>query len=147
MAKSSRDININAPADTVWSILKDASTWPLWFPNIEGGTGLSAVQNGATFQWQEGAETNTGMVTQMDEANDVLEVVTKEDGKQVTHRFDVDRRGLFSNDKCKVSYSIDYDAPGGFIGDFVASGNPMDLTRMNKTLDKLRDLSEGKAGR
>src|SRR5436190_1439732 len=71
--------DINAPVETVWSILANAGQWPLWFPGIEGVTNLSGVDTGATFQFQSGGETNAGTITRVN-PNQRLEVTTQHGG-------------------------------------------------------------------
>lgn len=143
MARFHQEVAIKAPAETVWQIMADSKGWPLWFPAVEGATTLSAVQVGSSFQWQEKGETNTGRITRA-EPGKVLEVVTKEGNRQATHRFELAYRNrLLGTDATEVDYTMEYDAPGGVIGDFIVGGNPIDTTRMRRALERLKDIAEG----
>ncbi|HEU5016290.1 MAG TPA: SRPBCC family protein [Roseiflexaceae bacterium] len=147
MAHSHAEEDINAPAETVWSILSDLSKWPLWFPGIQTAPGASTVQTGTSFQWQDENHTDTGMITRAD-PNQLLQVTTRHGDRQATHTFKLDQHGgLFGGGgKTRVDYTLEYDVPGGIIGNFVVNGNPFDMTRMNHTLDKIKSLAEGQAG-
>lgn len=143
MAKFHQETAIRTTAEAVWKIIADTKSWPLWFPAIEGATTLSAVQVGSSFQWQEKGETHTGQITRA-EPGRLLEVVTKEGNRQATHRFELNYRNrLIGTDATEVDYTMEYDVPGGIIGDFVVGSNPIDMTRMRGTLEKLKDLAEG----
>ena len=61
MARFDQSIDINAPVDTVWSILTNPGQWSLWFPDVQGVSGLSVVQTGAAFQWQGGGHTGIAL--------------------------------------------------------------------------------------
>lgn len=143
MARFHQEVAIKAPAETVWQIIADSKGWPLWFPAVEGATTLSAVQVGSSFQWQEKGEVNTGRITRS-EPGKVLEVVTKEGNRQATHRFELAYRNrLLGADATEVDYTMEYDAPGGVIGDFIVGGNPIDTNRMRRALERLKDMAEG----
>jgi len=150
LVKFEQHTDINAPVEAVWSILSDPSTWPLWFPEVEKISSLAAVQSGATFQWQKGGETGSGSIVHVDAGANQIKVTTQMGGSEVTHTFDVDRAGgifgMGGND-ARLKYTMEYDPPGGLIGDFVASGNPADTLKVKHTLEKVRNLAEGQAGR
>jgi uncharacterized protein YndB with AHSA1/START domain len=146
--KFDQSVHIDAPPDKVWALMSDATTWPLWFPEVEQVSNFGSVQTGGTFQFQHGGDTGTGVITKFDPQADVLVVVTQEaGGMQVTHTFDIDRSGGFlglgSNDS-KLRYTMEYDPPGGMIGDFIAGGNPMDTMKVRNTLNKVKGLAEGR---
>lgn len=146
--KFEQHIKINAPNAVVWSVLTDPNKWPLWFPQIEQVMGFSGVSSGATFQFKHGESLGTGAISNVDEAAGKLLVVTQDGGHEVTHLFDIDRSGLFGmGSDSKLTYVQEYDPPGGFLGDFVAGGNPADLIKVKHTLEKVRDLAEGQAGK
>lgn len=143
MAQFHQEVAIKAQADAVWSVMADATTWPLWFPGMGGVPALSAVQAGTSFQWQEGSAVNTGRIIHAEPAR-LLEVVTHEGNRQATHRFELAYRNrLIGTDATEVDYQMEYDVPGGVLGDFVVGSNPIDMTRMKHALEKLRDLVEG----
>lgn len=149
MAKFEQRIKISAPVDTVWAILKDPNTWPLWFTEIGQLTNLSGVQTGSTFQYKSGDDMAAGSIVHVDEEQGIIKVMTQEGSVPVTHSFDVDRRsgifGIGGNDS-QVVYVMEYDPPGGMLSDFIASGNPADLLKLKKTLERIKDLAEKQAG-
>lgn len=143
MATFHQEIAIKARAEEVWRVIADPKAWPLWFPGLAGTTTLNAVQVGASFQWHEGSEVNTGRIIHAEPAK-LLEVVTKEGNRQATHRFELAYRNrLIGTDATEVDYHMEYDVPGGVVGDFIVGSNPIDLTRMKRALEKLKDLIEG----
>lgn len=149
LVKFEQRIDINAPMETIWSILSDPNTWPLWFPEVEQVTNLRAVESGATFQWQKGGDAGSGSIVHVDDDSLRIKVVTQMGSDQVTHTFDVDRAGgLFGigGNDARLKYAMEYDPPGGIIGDFIAGGNPADQLRVKQTLEKVRHLAEGQAG-
>jgi uncharacterized protein YndB with AHSA1/START domain len=146
MATFKQHIDINAPVDNVWSILMNPSQWPLWFPGITGLSNLSAVQTGATFQWQDGDKTGSGSIAAVDENRGLIHVITSEGDAQISHTFDLDRAGGFlglGGNHTRLTYQREYDTPGGFLGEFVAGGNPADLLKVKHTLEKVKQLAEG----
>jgi len=147
MAKFDQSIDIKAPVDTVWSILTNPGQWPLWFPDVQSVSGLSAVQTGATFQWQSGDHMGTGSVVRA-EPQHKLQVVTKMEGHQATHTFEVDRHGgLLGGNGAQLHYTLEFHAAGGLIGEVVAGGNPVDLLKVKNAITKVRDLAQREAGR
>jgi hypothetical protein len=149
MVKFEQQIKIDAPVDTVWSILKNPNTWPLWFTEIGQITNLSAVENGGTFQYKSGDDMAAGSIAHVDEERGIIKVVVQEGSVPATHTFDVDRRGGlfgFGGNDSRLTYTMEYDPPGGMIGDFIAGGNPADLLKLKKTLERVRDLAEDQAG-
>lgn len=149
MVKFEQNVKISAPVDTVWGILKNPNTWPLWFAEIGQITNLSGVQTGSTFQYTHGNDMAAGSIVQVDEERGVIKVMTQEGSVPVTHSFDADRRGgLFGigGGGSQLTYTMEYDPPGGMLSDFVASGNPADLLKVKKTLDRIKDLAEKQAG-
>ena len=146
MAKFDQSIDINAPVGTVWSILTNPGQWSLWFPDVQGVSGLPAVQTGATFQWQSGGHTGNGSVVRV-EPQHILEVVTEMEGHQATHTFEVNRHGgLFGGNGAQLHYVLEFKTAGGIIGDLVAGGNPVDLLKVKNAVTKVHDLAEREAG-
>jgi uncharacterized protein YndB with AHSA1/START domain len=146
--KFEQHIKIDAPNDVVWSVLTDPNKWPLWFPAMEQVTGFTGVKSGATFQFKHDDTVGTGAISNVDEAAGKILVVTQDGGHEVTHLFDIDRSGFFGmGSDSKLTYVMEYDPPGGFLGDFVAGSNPADLLKVKHTLEKVRDLAEGQAGK
>lgn len=115
-------------------------------PDADQVTSLSAVAAETTFRWQHGNETGSGTIVDVDNERGLLKVVTSYDGHQVTHTFDLDRAGGlfgFGGDDTRLEYRQEYDAPGGFIGEFISGGNPADALKVKQTLEKVRRLAEG----
>jgi len=146
--KFEQHVNIDAPVQAVWSAITDPNTWPLWFPDVEQVENLGAVQDGATFQWRSGGEAGSGSIASVDPDSNRLKVVTRMGDSEVTHLFDVDRAGgvfgIGGND-ARLKYTMEYDPPGGFVGDFIAGGNPKDALKVKHTLEKVKNLVEGRA--
>ncbi len=148
--KFEQRIDIKAPADVVWSIVTDPNKWPLWFPDIERVQNVSAVKSGGTFEWQKGKNTGSGAIVYVDAGSNRMRVVTRMGSSQVTHSFDVDRSGGvlgIGSNASRFQYTMEYDPPGGVIGKFVASGNPLDMLKVKQTLEKLKSLAEGQVGK
>jgi len=146
MARFEQRVKIDAPIEKVWEIIVSPATWEQWFPDVDSITGLAAVQAGATFQWRNGDESGSGSIVAVDENRGLIKVVTSEGDKQTSHIFDLDRSGgLFGlgGDDTRLTYEREYDTPGGFLGEFVAGGNPVDLLKVKHTLEKVKNLAEG----
>ncbi|GAB4446096.1 MAG: hypothetical protein OHK0015_49050 [Chloroflexi bacterium OHK40] len=145
MATFEQHISIDAPMDTVWAALTNPGTWGLWFPGVKGAVNLAAVRPGESFTWQDGNESGSATITHVDEAKGVIRVVTQDDGRPTTHTFDIDRTGGFfglGGNDTKLIYRREYDAPGGFVGEFVAGGNPLDSIAVKDTLQRVKNLIE-----
>jgi len=95
MAKFEQHVTIDAPMDRVWAMMTNPATWSQWFPNVDSISGLSAVEDGATFQWQDGNDSGSASIVEVDHERGLIKVVTTEDGKQTTHTFDLDKAGGF----------------------------------------------------
>jgi carbon monoxide dehydrogenase subunit G len=137
---------INAPVDKVWAILTNPATWGQWFPDVDQVISLGAVTADTTFQWQHGNETGSGTIVAVDNDRGLLRVVISHADQLVTHTFDLDRAGgLFGlgGDDTRLDYKREYDAPGGFLGEFISGGNPADALAVKQTLEKVRHLAEG----
>ncbi len=108
---------------------------------------VSAVQDGGTFQFKSGGEVSSGAIAGVDATAFKLKVVTQSGGGPVTHMFDVDKSGGFlgmGGNDARLRYTLEYDPPGGFLGDFVAGGNPKDILKVKHTLEKVKGLAEGR---
>lgn len=138
-------IDINAPADTVWSIIIDPATWPQWLPDVGQVANVGTVAPGSTFQFQSGSETGSGSITLVDAASYRLKIVTQVGAVPETHTFDVDRSGGFlglGGNDARLKYTLEYDPPGGFLSDFAVGGNPKDMLKLKHTLEKVKGLAE-----
>jgi len=142
MAKFEHSEDINASVGTVWSILTDPDQWLLWFPDVQGASGPLAMQTGGTFQWQSGSKTGTGSLARV-KPQHILQVITKMDGRQATHTFEVNRHaGLFGGNGAQLHYTLEFHTAGGIIGEFVAGGNPADLLKVKNAVSKVHSLAE-----
>jgi uncharacterized protein YndB with AHSA1/START domain len=145
MARFEQQVTIDAPIDQVWAMMTNPQTWASWFPDVESITGLEAVDSQATFAWQDGTESGTGTITEVDTQRGLISVVTTKGDDSTTHTFDLDRTGgLFgigANDT-KLTYRREYKADGGFLGEFMAGGNVADALDVKNTLNKIKRLAQ-----
>jgi uncharacterized protein YndB with AHSA1/START domain len=146
MATFEQHVTIDAPVDRVWAMMSNPATWEQWFPEADTISGLSAVEQGATFNWQHGNESGTASIVEVDTSRGLITVVTTQGGHQTTHTFDLDQTGGFfgiGGNDTKLKYRREYKAQGSILGEFIASGNPMDAIDVKKTLDKIKRLAQG----
>lgn len=146
MAKFEQHVTIDAPMDRVWVMMTNPATWEQWFPGVDRITGLTAVEEGATFQWQDGNDSGSASIVQVDHERGLIKVVTTEKGKQTSHTFDLDRAGGFfglGGNDTRLTYEREYDAPGGFLGEFVVGGNPVDAVQVKQAIQKIKNLAQG----
>jgi carbon monoxide dehydrogenase subunit G len=143
MPRFEQSIKIDAPMDKVWSLILNPGTWGSWFPGADTVSGMAAVSEGATFQWQEKDDVGSGTVVAVDDKRGLITVVTNDAGKQITHTFDLDKSGFlgFGNDT-KVTYIREFDS-GGLLGEFITGGNPADALSVKQTLEKIKRVAEG----
>lgn len=146
MPKFEQDITIDAPVDKVWAVISNPESWGLWFPGADTVSGLSAVETGATFQFQQKGDSATARIVEVDAERGLVTFVTSDDGKDVSHTIDLDRTGGFlgfGGNDTKVKYIREYDAPGGFLGEFVTGGNPADTLAVKAVLERLKQAVQG----
>jgi uncharacterized protein YndB with AHSA1/START domain len=149
MPKFEREVDIDAPVGVVWSIMSDASRWPQWFWATDSITGLTGVAPGGTFSWVNGDDSGTGTIANV-VPNEMIHVITQWENNQADHYFHVkaDSGGLFGRNANKswFTYTMEYGSAGGFLGNIVTGGNPLDLRRVKETTDKMKDLAERQSG-
>lgn len=146
MPRFEQDIKIDAPVDKVWAMLLNPGSWGMWFPNADSVSGLSSVAAGATFSFRQGNDEGSATIAEVDEGRGLITIVTSDDGKQVSHTIDLDRAGGFlglGGNDTRVKYIREFDAAGGFVGEFVSGGNPADLMAVKKVLERLKRAVEG----
>jgi carbon monoxide dehydrogenase subunit G len=146
MARFEQRITIDAPVDKVWELLMNPATWEQWFPDVDRITGLGAIAAGTAFQWQHGDKSGSGSIEAVDSDRGLIKVLVGDGERQTSHIFDLDRAGglfgLGGNDT-RLTYQMEYDAPGGFLGEFVSGGNPAESLKVKHTIEKVKRLAEG----
>jgi len=66
---TSKDIEIQAPVETVWKIQTDIDAWPDWQPEISEAKVAGAIEPGATFVWKSGGLKLTSTIGKVTENN------------------------------------------------------------------------------
>lgn len=144
MPKFEREMEIDAPVETVWKVITDPKYWPQWFPGVESTAKVTAAGDGKTFEWA--VESQKGRVTLVKaESQKRLEIMTQVGDDKDSHVFVLRPSGGFlglSADECKVEYTLDTLMGGGILGNFLAGGNPKDAIRVKKAMHLLRKLVE-----
>lgn len=144
MPKFEREVEIDAPIEKVWEVMTNPELWPQWFPGFDSVANVTAVVEGATFEWIDEGETGQARIVAL-EPQKRLEVLTQMGDDKDAHRFDLRSSGGFlgmTADECKVTYTLDTLAGGGLLGRFLAGGNPKDALRVKKAMNLLRRLAE-----
>jgi uncharacterized protein YndB with AHSA1/START domain len=144
MPKFEREVEINAPVETVWNALINPDNWPQWFPGIEGVSNVTSISKGGKFDWTTGANTGHGTIVNFDPLKR-LEVLTQVGDDKDSHLFTLKPSGGFlgmNPDECKINYTFDTLMGGGFLGDFLAGGNPKDALKVKNAMNLLRKLVE-----
>jgi uncharacterized protein YndB with AHSA1/START domain len=145
MARFEQQVTIDAPIDQVWAMMTNPQTWAAWFPDVDSISGLEAVQEQASFTWQQGEVNGTATITEVDPNRGLISVTTVKGDDNTNHTFDLDRTGglfgLGANDT-KLMYRREYKADGGFLGEFIAGGNVADALDVKQTLAKIKRLAQ-----
>jgi uncharacterized protein YndB with AHSA1/START domain len=144
MPKFEREVEIDAPVETVWEVLINPNNWPLWFPGIDSISNITLISEGVSFEWSGEDRKGQGTVIKMQPMK-YLEIITQIGKDKDSHVFKLQPIGKFlglGEDECKVKYSLDTLMGGGIIGRFVAGGNPKDTIRVKKAMHLLRKLVE-----
>lgn len=144
MAKFERVEEIDVPVDRVWATLIDIGLWDDFIPGIGAAAGAPHLSKGSEIPISAGEHQGTATVTTF-EPNRRLDVVTNVAGHRTLHRFMLAASGGFlglAGGKTKLEYEMEYNAPGGFLGSFLASGNPVDLMKVKRALDAIEKLAE-----
>ena len=144
MPKFEREMEIDAPVETVWEVMTNPDHWPQWFPGIDSVSNVTSVGAGGTFEWTNEGQTGRGTIVSM-EPGKRLEIMTQMGDDKDAHVFKLRSSGGFLGlgaDECTVEYTLDTLMGGGIIGRFVAGGNPKDAMRVKKAMHLLRKLVE-----
>ena len=144
MAKFSHAEDIRASVGAVWSILTNASSWSQWLPGVEAVSGVSDVVQGATFQWESGGHTGNGSFTKV-EPQQLLRIFLQLGNQKADHTFQLSTHGGLLGVGGKGShlvYTLEYHATGGVLGEFVAGGNPVDMIKVKRTVEAVKEIAE-----
>lgn len=147
MAKFERVEEIDVLPDKVWQVLSNPAAWDEFLPDVADVQAGGPATAGAAFNYTAtGGKPGAAHVVKAD-ANRYLEVLTQVEGHQTRHRFTLAPRmsgllGLGGATGTRVDYVMEYTPPGGFIGAFIAGGNPVDLMKIKAALDKLEKVAE-----
>lgn len=144
MPKFEREVEINVPIEKVWDVLIDPNHWPDWFPGMDSVSNVTPVTRGASIDWTSGDQKGRATIVKM-EPGKYLEVMTQVGDDQDSHVFKLRPSGGFfglNNDECKIEYTLDTLMGGGFLGSFIAGGNPKDLMKVKNAMNMFRKLVE-----
>ena len=144
MPKFEREVEIDAPVETVWEAITNPNHWPQWFPGVDGVSKVTSVSKGGRFEWTAQGRTGTGTIVNMEPIKR-LEIMTQMGDDKDSHVFTLRSSGGFLGlgaDECTVKYTLDTLMGGGILGAFVAGGNPKDAMRVKKAVHLLRRLVE-----
>ena len=145
MPEFRREVEIDVPVETIWQILTNPDTWPHWFPAVDSVSNVRGRGMGMAFDWMDDHEQGSGEIIRYDE-NERMDVRTQVGDDADLHMFEVkpDRGflGLGKSDGCEVTYTLDTLVGGGFIGRFIAGGNPLDSRRVKSAMDRLKRYAE-----
>ncbi len=144
MAKFEREVEIDAPVESVWKALINPDYWSQWFPGVESISNMTSIEMGGSFEWTSEDRKGTGMIQKFIPGKE-LEIVTQVGDDKDAHYFKLKPVGKFlglGDDECKVEYTMDTLSGGGILGRFVTGGNPKDAMQVKKTVHKLRKLVE-----
>jgi len=145
MPKFEREVEIDAPVETVWKVITDPNHWPRWFPGVDSVSNVTSTGEGGSFDWASGDESGHGVIVSA-EPMKRLEIMTQLGDDKDSHVFELKESGGFlgmNADECTVTYTLDTLTGGGMLGRFIAGGNPRDTMRVKKAMHLLRKVVEG----
>lgn len=146
MPKFEREVEIDAPVETVWTVTTDPTHWPEWFPGVDSVANVTSTGAGERFEWTAEGRTGHGTIVAM-EPMTRLEIMTQLGDDKDAHVFKLRPSGGFlglTDDECKVEYTLDTLMGGGILSRFLAGGNPKDMLRVKKAMHMLRRLVESR---
>lgn len=144
MPKFEREVEIDAPIETVWKVITDPSHWPQWFPGVDGVSNVVSTGGSVSFDWTSDEGTGSGRIVSA-EPMTRLEIMTQMGDDKDSHVFELKESGGFlgmNADECTVTYTLDTLTGGGMLGRFIAGGNPKDTIRVKKAMHTLRKVVE-----
>lgn len=63
---STAELEIDAPIDSVWTVLTTVERWPAWNPDVKAVSLAGPFAEGATFRWKAGPGTITSVVERIE---------------------------------------------------------------------------------
>ncbi len=63
---SAAELEIDAPIDSVWTVLTTVEKWPAWNPDVKTVSLAGPFAEGSTFRWKAGPGTITSVVEHVD---------------------------------------------------------------------------------
>ena len=144
MPKFEREVDIDAPIETVWEVMTNPDHWPQWFPGVDSVSNVTSISAGGRFEWTDEGQTGQGTIVSM-EPMKRLEILTQMGDDKDAHVFKLRSSGGFlglADDECTVEYTLDTLMGAGIVGRFLAGGNPADMMRVKKAMQLLRKLVE-----
>ncbi len=144
MAKFEREVEIDAPVESVWEVLVNPVYWPQWFPGVDSVSNVTSIKSGGSFEWTGADRNGTGTIRKYNPLKEI-EIVTQVGKDKDSHKFKLKPVGKFlglGEDECRLEYTMDTLGGGGILGRFVTGGNPKDAIQVKKTVHKLRKLVE-----
>ena len=144
MPKFEREVEIDAPVETVWAVMTNRDHWPQWFPAVDSVSNVTSISVGGRFEWTDEGRTGLGTIVSIEPLKR-LEIMTQMGDDKDAHVFKLRPSGGFlglQDDECTVEYTLDTLTGGGIVGRFVAGGNPRDMMRVKKAMHLLRKLVE-----
>jgi uncharacterized membrane protein len=106
------DVDINAPADRVWAVIRDIERWPEWTPTVTSiqkiSSGPLAVGSRAVIS-QPKLLPATWEVTELEDDNRTFTWITRRPGMLLTGRHSV----AITRDGSRATLSLQFSGPLG----------------------------------
>ena len=66
MPKFERDVEIDAPIETVWEVLTNPEHWPQWLPGVESVSNVTSLSEGGRVEWTHEGRTGQATIVKME---------------------------------------------------------------------------------
>ena len=86
MPKFEREVEIDAPVETVWEVMTNPNHWPQWFPGVDSVSKVTSISEGGRFEWTAEGRTGRGTIVNM-EPMKRLEIMTQMGDDKDSHVF------------------------------------------------------------
>jgi uncharacterized protein YndB with AHSA1/START domain len=86
------EIEVSAPAETVWRILTDIADWPRWNPDVKSSSLEGSLAPGTTFRWKAGPGTITSKLGSI-EPPQRIDWTGRTMGIEAIHVHELEQRG------------------------------------------------------